>query len=79
MSEINYTELADEYRCLWKLSGGAVIFYKGVAQGWLREIRDPQDWLPGCIAVDALGAQWIATGGTQADGASVWEQKRNEI
>jgi hypothetical protein len=35
--------------------------------------------MPGCIAVDELGTHWIATGGNNADEASVWEQKRNEI
>lgn len=71
---INYVILADEYRCLWKKSGGIVIFHQGEIQGWCDTLRDPSDWKPGCIALDDKNQLWVAEGGNGNDGAQLWER-----
>lgn len=53
--------------------GGLVIVFKDQVGGWMNELRDPQTWEPGCIAVDLEGNQWVATGGNAYDGATHWE------
>jgi len=51
---------------------GVVVIFKGKAAGWMNTLRDPQGWEPGCIAVDADGHQWQATGGDAYAGAQAW-------
>ena len=53
--------------------GGVVVVFKDQVGGWMNELRDPQSWEPGCIAVDVDGNQWVATGGNTYDGATSWE------
>lgn len=53
--------------------GGVVIVFQDQVGGWVNELRDPQLWEPGCIAVDLEGNQWVATGGNDYDGAVRWE------
>lgn len=54
-------------------AGGVIIVFDGVVQGWVNELRDPQHWQPGCIAIDARGAEFIAAGGNDRDGAQHWK------
>ncbi len=59
-------------------AGGVVVIYQGEVQGWLNELRTPQSWAPGCIAVDAQCNQWQAVGGNAYDGAAGWEAVQEE-
>lgn len=52
--------------------GGVVIVFDSIAQGWVNELRDPEAWRPGCVAVDESGTSWLAIGGNDQDGASMW-------
>lgn len=52
--------------------GGVIVVFDGLAQGWVNELRDPESWRPGCVAVDETGHSWIATGGDDQNGASTW-------
>jgi len=52
--------------------GGVVVVFEGTAQGWVNELRNPEHWRPGCVAVDETGSSWTASGGTDQGGASVW-------
>ena len=56
--------------------GGVVVVFDGIVQGWVNELRDPQHWQPGCIAVDDRGAEYVADGGNSRDGAKTWNQVR---
>lgn len=55
--------------------GGVIVIFNGLAQGWVRELRNPETWRPGCIAVDEAGHSWIAVGGNDQCGASKWMPK----
>jgi hypothetical protein len=60
----------------WKennYKGGVVIIFNAEVGGWMNELRDPQRWVPGCIAIDIDGNEWRATGGNDYDGAARWE------
>jgi len=52
--------------------GGVIVIFDGLAQGWVNELRNPETWRPGCIAVDETGHSWIAVGGNDQGGASKW-------
>jgi len=52
--------------------GGVIVVFDCIAQGWVNELRNPETWRPGCIAVDESGNSWIAIGGNDRDGASTW-------
>lgn len=54
-------------------SGGVVVIFEGEVQGWCDELRNPEHWQPGCIAVDVNGGCWVATGGNEYDGAQFWQ------
>ena len=49
---------------------GVVVFFEGELQGWCNELRDPQRWQPGCIAIDEFGLCYEAIGGNVQDGAA---------
>lgn len=51
---------------------GVVIVSEGKAQGWVNELRNPEHWQPGCVAVDESGLTWTAVGGNAQDGAVSW-------
>lgn len=55
------------------LRGGVVVIFNGKVDGWVHKLRDPDHWVPGCIAVDESGAQWISVGGDDYNGAERWE------
>lgn len=52
---------------------GVIIIFKNTVQGWVNELRDPQHWCPGCLAIDTDGNQWRAVGGNDYDGAAEWQ------
>lgn len=51
--------------------GGVVVFHNGNPAGWVDELRDPQDWQTGCIAVDESDTEYVAHGGDH-NGAACW-------
>ena len=53
-------------------AGGLIVFFKNEIQGWINELRDPQTWAPGCVAVDDQGHCWQSTGGDAYRGAQKW-------
>lgn len=66
---------ANKYRSEIGRDGGVVIFWQGKVQGWVNQLRDPDQWAPGCIAIDEHGDKFIAVGGNEADGAEEWKEK----
>ncbi len=56
--------------------GGVIVLHKQEAnwrvQGWVNELRNPESWIPGCIAITETGDAYIAQGGNQQDGAERW-------
>lgn len=71
---MNVTELADSWRRKngYADKGGVVVVFDGIVQGWVNELRNPEHWQPGCVAVDAHGAEFAAKGGDARDGAQRW-------
>ncbi|OQW67456.1 MAG: hypothetical protein BVN35_20335 [Proteobacteria bacterium ST_bin11] len=65
-------QMAGEYRAKSGHAGGVVVVFNDEISGWMNELRDAQHWMPGCIAIDSTGNEWIATGGNDYDGATVW-------
>lgn len=53
--------------------GVVVVIYDGEIQGWVNELRNPESWRPGCVAIDENGNRWIATCGNDYDGAQIWQ------
>jgi len=53
--------------------GGVVVLFEGKVSGWMNELRDPQGWEPGCIALDEQGKAWQSVGGDAYNGAERWE------
>lgn len=51
---------------------GVVIFANNELQGWCNELRDPEHWQPGCIAIDEFGLCYEAKGGNAQNGATSW-------
>lgn len=56
--------------------GGVVVLFGGEVQGWCNQLRNPEHWQPGCVAVDECGNRWIAVGGNSKDGATCWQSLR---
>jgi hypothetical protein len=52
--------------------GGVVVVFEGKAQSWVNELRNPEHWQPGCVAVDDTGNAWTAVGGNEQNGAAMW-------
>jgi hypothetical protein len=52
--------------------GGVVVLFDGEVQGWCNQLRDPDHWRPGCIAIDEVGQHWEAVGGNSVNGATDW-------
>lgn len=69
-----YLKLAAEYRIDNGNvgSGGVVVIYSDEVAGWMNELRDPDKWCPGCIAIDEAGKTWVAIGGDDYTGAEAW-------
>ena len=52
--------------------GGVVVLLDGEVQSWVNQLRNPEHWQPGCIAVDEEGKSWTTIAGDQRDGAPMW-------
>jgi len=52
--------------------GGVVVLLDGEVQSWVNQLRNPEHWQPGCIAVDEEGKSWTTIAGDQRDGALMW-------
>lgn len=72
------TEGLHEKALAWKqehgLVGGVVVFWQGQIQGWVNELRNPEAWVPGCIAMASDGTGYEAKSGNPYDGAKRWER-----
>lgn len=71
---MNY-ELAKKWRAEhgYTGKGGVIVICDGVVNSWVNELRDPEHWVPGCVAVDESGNQWISAGGNSQKGSERWE------
>lgn len=72
---MNPTDIAAAWRTEkgYTGKGGVIVIFNGVVNSWVNELRDPNHWAPGCIAVDESGNHWIAKGGDRQRGADRWE------
>lgn len=52
--------------------GGVVVFHKTQVQGWVNELRNPEEWEPGCIAINEDGDMFMTVGGNAQTGAESW-------
>ncbi|THJ45013.1 hypothetical protein [Aeromonas veronii] len=68
------SQLASEWRQEQGFNGrgGVVIVFQGEVQGWVNELRDPEHWLSGCVAIDEAGQQWQTIAGSENAGAFMW-------
>jgi len=68
-------EIAEQWReeTEYRYQGGLVIVFGGEATGWINQLRDPNHWEPGVIAVDEHGNQYQAIGGDSYNGATSWQ------
>lgn len=55
-----------------KYPSGAIVIFKGRFAGWMNELRSPDHWEPGCVAVLPDGSAHLAEGGNAYDGAARW-------
>ena len=71
----DYIGIANKWRVQKDMSGkgGVIVLYHNDVQGWVNELRNPEHWRPGCIAVDEHGDQWEAIDGNDYDGAKEWK------
>ena len=67
-----YFQQALQYRRDEGFKDGVVIFYFGELQGWMNELRDPQRWQPGCVAITPDELVYVSVGGNDYDGAREW-------
>jgi hypothetical protein len=68
-----HIETAKRFREVFDRERGVVVIFEGEVAGWMDTLRDPNHWMPGCIAVDVDGNTWLATGGNDYDGATHWD------
>jgi hypothetical protein len=68
-----HLDIAKRFREEFDKASGVVVIFENEVTGWMNELRDPQHWMPGCIAVDVDGNAWLATGGNEAGGATHWD------
>lgn len=52
--------------------GGLVVVYRGDVQGWINELRDPQHWVPGCVAINDHNQCWQSIAGDDNHGSLMW-------
>lgn len=52
--------------------GGVVVLQGDGVSGWMNELRNPEHWSAGCVAVDESGRTWLAAGGDETHGAETW-------
>lgn len=67
-------EQAAKWRAVNGYTGksGVVVIHQGKVQGWVNELRNPEGWVSGCIAVDEQGRTWTAIAGDENNGALLW-------
>lgn len=72
--QMNPIEVARRYREAEQRvgTGGVVVLFEGKVQGWVNELRNPEHWRPGCIAVDEQGRTWTTIAGNDQNGALMW-------
>ena len=79
---VNVRAEAAHYRAVWNHQAGVIVivgsrsagWMNAVAVGWMNELRDPQNWEPGCLAVDCDGRVFESIGGNAQDGAREWAE-----
>lgn len=54
------------------LTSGFVLIWNGMVTGWRDRLGDPQQDVPGVIAVDVKGQAFVAEGGDDVSGAKCW-------
>ena len=71
---MDVSELAAKWRAErgYDLKGGVIVCCDGIANGWCCELPNPRDWVPGCVAIDTAGKQWVSVGGNRQGGAELW-------
>jgi hypothetical protein len=52
--------------------GGVVVVNNGQVQGWVNELRNPEHWVPGCVAVSEDRRSWTTLAGDDHTGALMW-------
>lgn len=52
--------------------GGVIVLFGGEVQSWVNELRNPESWRPGCVAVDEEGRTWTTVVGTDQNGSLMW-------
>jgi hypothetical protein len=52
--------------------GGVVVLFAGEVQSWVNELRNPENWQPGCVAVGENGKSWTTVAGAASTGALMW-------
>jgi len=72
---MNVIELAKKWREEkgYTGKGGVIVIHEGEVNSWVNELRDPEHWAPGCIAVDEAGNMWVSVGGNDKKGSKTWE------
>jgi len=70
--EINVSDLARKYRDKIGRYNGVVVVFDGEVNGWMNELRDPDGWVPGCVAIDSQERCFISVGGNDYDGSKEW-------
>ena len=51
---------------------GVIVLFDGKVQSWVNELRNPEHWQPGCVAIDEQGRSWTTIAGNESDGALMW-------
>lgn len=68
----NYVTANAHFKQLNKKTG-VVVLFNGKPNSWLNELRNPEAWQPGAIAVAYNGLQFVAVGGNSYEGAAQWQ------
>lgn len=65
---------ANDYKQENHLTGGVVIFWGNELTGWAHKdkLNNPEEWRPGCIAIDEHGECWESQGGDYQNGSKKW-------
>lgn len=52
--------------------GGVIVIHDGIVNGWVNTLRNPDHWVPGCVAIDEEGRSWTTIAGNDREGALMW-------
>lgn len=75
---LDETMSAIETARTWRLEhgyvgrGGVIVVYNGEVQSSVNVLRNPEHWVPGCVAVAEDGRSWTTLGGTEQHAALMW-------